>query len=87
MMWFKQLGRFQSYWHSILAGQFHENAVQYRIELWTAIRRAKGFQVSFVHWWQQQDFDQVLGPFADLPSGCASCHHDVPGLSPCLSAV
>lgn len=67
MMWFKQLRRFQSYRHSILAGQFHENAVQYRIELWTAIRRAKGFQVSFVHWWQQQDFAQVLGPLPICP--------------------
>ncbi|CAL1128806.1 unnamed protein product, partial [Cladocopium goreaui] len=67
ILWFKQLRRIQSYRHSIVAGHQHQNAVQYRIELWSAIRRSRGFEGSFDVWWLQQDFAQVLGPLPLLP--------------------
>eukprot|EP00435_Cladocopium_sp_Y103_P062884 s241_g24.t1 len=67
ILWFKQLRRLQSYQHSIKAGHVHPAAVQYRIELWSSIRRARGFDVSFEAWWSQQDFAQAVGPFPMLP--------------------
>eukprot|EP00435_Cladocopium_sp_Y103_P012470 s2398_g3.t1 len=67
ILWFKQLRRLQSYLHSIRAGQQHASAIQHRVELWTAIRRSKGFGTSFTTWWGQQDFAMTLGPFPFLP--------------------
>ena len=62
ILWFKQLRRLQSYRHAICAGQTHDAAVHYRIELWSAIRRSKGFDRSFPQWWEQHDFYSTLGP-------------------------
>ena len=45
--WFKQLRRLQSYNHAIKAGLQHPAAVTYRIELWTSIKRARGFGQAF----------------------------------------
>eukprot|EP00435_Cladocopium_sp_Y103_P040678 s434_g11.t1 len=67
LAWFKQMRRIQSYKHAICAGQQHPDAVRYRLELWSAIRRARGFAVSFEVWWMQQDFAAVLGPLPLQP--------------------
>ena len=67
LCWFKQLRRIQSYQHSIKAGQQHESAVTYRIELWSSIQRARGFHGSFSDWWEQQDFYLATGPLPASP--------------------
>ena len=41
LVWFKQLRRLQSFRHAACAGQQHEAAVQYRIELWSSVRRKR----------------------------------------------
>lgn len=69
ILWFKQLRRLQSYRHAICAGQTHDAAVHYRIELWSAIRRSKGFDRSFPQWWEQHDFYSTLGPLPLTPPG------------------
>ena len=67
ILWFKQLRRIQSYRHAICAGHMHHDAVQYRIERWTAIKRAKGFAGTFSDWWLSQEFAEGLGPLPDSP--------------------
>ena len=69
IVWFKQLRRLQSYRHSICAGNFHDTAVQYRLELWSSIRRAGGFEHSFSDWWNKQDFAITLGELPIAPPG------------------
>ena len=69
IVWFKQLRRLQSYRHAICAGQTHLAAVQYRIELWSAIRNARGFEGSFSEWWLKQDFAVSLGALPLTPPG------------------
>ena len=71
LVWFKQLRRLQSFRHAACAGQQHEAAVQYRIELWSSIRRAKGFDPTFVEWWMKQDFALALGPLPITPPTAA----------------
>eukprot|EP00435_Cladocopium_sp_Y103_P074403 s90_g48.t1 len=67
ILWFKQLRRLQSYQHAIQAGNIHQAAVHYRIELWSAIRRARGFEHSFPDWWLSQDFAWSLGALPITP--------------------
>ena len=67
LQWFRQLRRIQSYCHSIKAGKLNTNAVIYRAELWTSIRRASGFQGVFSAWWEQQDFVHAMGPLPLQP--------------------
>eukprot|EP00435_Cladocopium_sp_Y103_P063063 s364_g24.t1 len=67
LVWFKQLRRLQSYRHAACAGNQHPAAVQYRIELWSSIRRARGFEHSFADWWLRQDFVTALGPLPTQP--------------------
>eukprot|EP00435_Cladocopium_sp_Y103_P014969 s2954_g3.t1 len=67
LQWFRQLRRLQSFRHAICAGHMHHSAVQYRIELWSAIRRARGFDGSFTDWWSHQEFAQALGPLPQSP--------------------
>eukprot|EP00435_Cladocopium_sp_Y103_P057880 s1104_g20.t1 len=67
LTWFKQMRRIQSYKHAIVADNHHASAVQYRVELWSAIRRAPGFEPSFVDWWLQQDFAEAIGPLPLTP--------------------
>ena len=50
--WFQQLRRLQSLKQSVEAGNVSPNAVAYRLELWAAVRRAKGFKGGFPAWWQ-----------------------------------
>ncbi|CAL1166621.1 unnamed protein product [Cladocopium goreaui] len=69
ILWFKQLRRIQSFRHASCAGHLHHEAVQYRIELWTAIKRAKGFNGSFSDWWLSQEFAMGLGPLPEQPPG------------------
>lgn len=59
--------RLQSFRHAACAGNMHHAAVQYRIELWTAIKRAKGFEGSFCQWWLSQEFAEGLGPLPEQP--------------------
>ena len=66
ILWFKQLRRLQSYMHSIKKGQNHLSAITYRTELWSAIRKAAGFEESFPVWWEKQEFASETGP---LPFG------------------
>ena len=51
---FQQARRLQSLQHALRAGKMTWQAVEYRLSLWTSIRRAKGFQSSFAAWWQSQ---------------------------------
>ena len=67
ILWFKQLRRLQSFRHAACAGQMHFAAVQYRFELWTAIKRAKGFNGTFSDWRRAQEFYDGLGPLPDQP--------------------
>ena len=50
-LWFKQLRRLQSYLFAIRANSSSASAVAYRVELWAAILRARGFGSSFTNWW------------------------------------
>lgn len=50
--WFRQLRRLQSFSHAATAGKATVNAVVYRLELWTSIIRAPGFQDGFCTWWR-----------------------------------
>ena len=61
LVWFKQLRRLQSFRHAACAGQQHEAAVQYRIELWSSIRRAKGFDPTFCGMVAEARFCSCLG--------------------------
>ena len=65
--WFRQLRRLQSYCHAIKAGQQHLSAVTYRIELWSSIRRARGFNEPFADWWDKQEFLTATGPLSLAP--------------------
>eukprot|EP00438_Fugacium_kawagutii_P027064 Skav214855 [mRNA] locus=scaffold16:296995:306518:- [translate_table: standard] len=49
--WFRQLRRLQSYVAAINANKLTDDAITYRLELWSSIRRAPGFDKGFVHWW------------------------------------
>ncbi|CAL1170378.1 unnamed protein product [Cladocopium goreaui] len=71
LQWFRQLRRIQSYCHSIKAGRLHNEAVVYRAELWTSIKRASGFQHGFAYWWDQQEFFHAVGPLPLHPPGAA----------------
>ena len=66
--WFKQLRRFQSLLHSVRADSPTINAALYQAEVWSAIRRARGFQPSFSMWWSvARQFDHPDAP-SWLPS-------------------
>ena len=52
-LWFKQLRRLQSLKHAVHASKQDASAVAYRVELWQAIKRAKGFFPDFTQWWNQ----------------------------------
>ena len=64
--WFKQLRRLQALMQATLAGSDSISAVTYRLEVWSAILRAPGFQDGFAMWWQHHriagdhDAPQVL---------------------------
>ena len=50
-LWFKQLRRLQSYKHAALANKVTLDAEVYRLNLWTAIKRGRGFEGLFAEWW------------------------------------
>ena len=50
--WFRQLRRIQSLLHSLRANKETFDARQYRIDLWRAILKAKGFNMDFRSWWK-----------------------------------
>lgn len=50
-LWFKQLRRLQSYKHAALANKLTLDAEVYRLNLWTAIKRGRGFEGLFADWW------------------------------------
>lgn len=52
--WFKQLRRLQSMKHAVHAGKDTMAALNYRQEVWQAIRQAAGFTPYFLTWWTQQ---------------------------------
>ena len=66
-LWFKQARRIQSYLHSIRAGKMTPHALAYRLEVWSAILHAKGFQRDFAGWWQEQAHVRLLGPLPRHP--------------------
>ena len=47
-LWFKQARRLQSLVHSVRAGKTCLNAVAYRLEVWSAVLQAKGFDKPFL---------------------------------------
>ena len=49
--WFQQLRRLQSFRHAAVAAKMSPEAQLYRAELWTSIRKARGFVPSFPVWW------------------------------------
>ena len=69
--WFQQLRRLQSLHHATAAANPAAGAVAYRIELWAAVRRAKGFSPDFAHWWAQRPV-QLQGSPSQLPQGVPS---------------
>ena len=69
--WFRQLRRLQSLLHGLRAAKDTADAVAYRLELWSAIKRAKGFQDGFDGWWSQRPV-QLQGTPTLLPVGVPS---------------
>ena len=70
--WFKQLRRFQSLLHAMRANSPTVNAALYQAEVWTAIRRARGFHPSFSQWWcSARQFDHPDAP-SRLPTSIPS---------------
>ena len=65
--WFQQLRRLQSYKHAAVAAKDSVNAQAYRAELWTAIRRARGFVPDFPTWWANRVADSGCGCSIWLP--------------------
>ena len=49
--WYRQLRRLQALCHAIRAGKTTPAALEYRLQLWSAILRAPGFYVDFPTWW------------------------------------
>ncbi|CAK9024948.1 unnamed protein product [Durusdinium trenchii] len=66
--WFRQLRRLQSYVHAIRAAKSSSSAVVYRLELWSAILAARGFDHSFSWWWQHFGWEADPCAPAFLPS-------------------
>ena len=52
--WFCQLRRLQSLLHNTHHASQEPCAVEYRLSLWTSIKRAKGFAGSFLSWWESR---------------------------------
>ena len=50
-LWFKQLRRLQSYKHAAIANKQTLDAEVYRLNLWTAIKKGRGFDGFFNEWW------------------------------------
>ena len=59
--WFKQLRRLQSYKHAIASSNAASTYAS-RLQLWTSIRRAHGFQQGFTTWWQNRPFKMQGSP-------------------------
>ena len=49
--WFKQLRRIQALVQNCRAASSLATAVEFRLQTWHSILRARGFQMSFVDWW------------------------------------
>ena len=60
--WFTQLRRLQSLEHNLRQDQPSDNSLLYRVEVWGAIRRAKGFQKDFVMWWPARPVKLQISP-------------------------
>ena len=71
--WFMQLRRLQSLLHSVRADKQTVDAKLYRIELWAAIVRAKGFQGGFTKWWTERP-TKAAGLCAELPAEPPQLH-------------
>lgn len=67
--WFRQLRRLQNFHHAASAGKTTVNALVYRLELWTSIRRAAGFQDGFATWWRYHRVCSLPGVPICLPAG------------------
>ncbi|CAE7673569.1 unnamed protein product [Symbiodinium sp. CCMP2592] len=66
--WFQQLRRLQSLLHAVRAASVAPSAQSYRLSLWQAICRARGFRGGFPRWWQTRPV-QLIGSPASLPQG------------------
>ena len=66
--WFRQLRRIQSLAHSVRANKQTMDAQLYRIELWSSIERARGFEGGFRTWWEDRPTKQAGLP-PQLPRG------------------
>ena len=62
LRWFTQLRRLQSLEHNLRQQVPSNNSWLYRVELWGAIRRSKGFQKGFVMWWPNQPVQLQSSP-------------------------
>ena len=65
--WFKQARRLQSYVHAVRANKMSPNAVAYRLEVWSSVLNAKGFDKPFSSWWSDQEHALALGPLPQAP--------------------
>ena len=65
--WFRQLRRLQSYKHAALANKLTLDAETYRLELWAAIKRSRGFDGLFEAWWPNRNHHSPAAP-CRLPS-------------------
>eukprot|EP00438_Fugacium_kawagutii_P000488 Skav216948 [mRNA] locus=scaffold3396:197642:204095:+ [translate_table: standard] len=68
-LWFQQLRRLQSYKAAILANKQTPCAIAYRVELWSAIRRSRGFDPDFPTWWSMSRTHDEPGTPRQLPLG------------------
>ena len=68
-LWFKQLRRLQSFKHAALANKLTLDAEAYRLNLWTAIKRGRGFDSLFATWWIRRKWRSFSAPalFPDFP--------------------
>lgn len=66
--WFRQLRRLQSYAAAAAAAKQTPEAIAYRLELWTCIRRSPGFDGSFPAWWRNKRALTAPGAPALLPT-------------------
>ena len=65
-LWFKQLRRLQSYKHAALANKLTVDAEAYRLNLWMAIRKSRGFDGLFDSWWTRRLHQSSMAP-SSLP--------------------
>ena len=71
VLWFRQLRRLQSLCQALAKATDTDTAVEYRANLWHAIRTAPGFRPSFAGYWPHRGVKSSMDPPA-IPAGISS---------------